>query len=72
MIFLLQAVANFRNRKVFDSFVAKGLLIAGMPCVFHWAAWYGSALSLNHLLRHKANLEEKDDVMRRTHLFSIC
>ncbi|XP_065839619.1 uncharacterized protein [Oscarella lobularis] len=55
------AVANFRNRKVFDSFVAKGLLIAGMPCVFHWAAWYGSALSLNHLLRHKANLEEKDD-----------
>ena len=59
MIFLLQAVENFRSRKVFDSFVAKGLLIAGMPCVFHWAAWYGSALSLNHLLRHKANLEEK-------------
>ena len=54
---------------MFDSFVAEGLLVAGMPGVFHWAAFYGSALSLNHLWRDGTNLEEKDDVMRHTAMF---
>ena len=49
---------------MFDSFVTEGLLVAGMPNVFHWAACYGSAVSLDHLLDYGANLEEKDDVMR--------
>ena len=49
------------------------LLVAGIPGVFHWAAWYGSALSLNRLWRDGTNLDEKDDVMRhRRFLFSIC
>ena len=54
---------------MFDSFVTEEVLVAGMPGVFHWAAWYGSSSSLDHLLHHGANLEEKDDVMRRTQLF---
>ncbi|XP_065839734.1 death-associated protein kinase 1-like isoform X2 [Oscarella lobularis] len=59
---LLAIHDNFvRDRKVFDSFVTEEVLVAGMPGVFHWAAWYGSSLSLDHLLRHGANLEEKDD-----------
>ena len=58
---------------MFDSFVAEELVVAGMPGVFHWAAWYGSLLSLDHFLRYGANLEERDDVMRRMHSFvSIC
>ena len=41
-----------------------------MPGVFHWAAFYSSVLSLNHLWRHGTNLEEKDDdVVRHTAMF---
>ena len=62
-----------RDGKVFDSFVTEKLVVAGMPGVFHWAAFYGSSLSLDHLLRHGADVEERDDVMRRTQSFvSIC
>ena len=62
-----------KDGEVFDSFVTERLLVAGMPGVFHWAAFHGSSLSLDHLLRPGANLEERDDVMRRTQSFvSIC
>ena len=58
---------------MFDSFVTEKVLVAGMPGVFHWAAWHGTSFSLDHLLGHGANLEERDDVMRRTQSFvSIC
>ena len=58
---------------MFDSFVTEELLVAGMPGVFHWAAFYGSEVSLDHLLRHGANVEEIHDVMRRPQSFvSIC
>ena len=58
---------------MFDSFVTEKLLVAGMPNVFHWAACCGSSLSLDHLLRHGADLEERDDVTRRTQSFVfIC
>ena len=61
------------TRKVFDSFVTEGLLAAHMRNVFHWAAWYGSSLSLDRLLRHGADVEEQDTVMRHTRdlLFSF-
>ena len=55
---------------MFDSFVTEEVLVAGMPGVLHWAACCGSSLSLDHLLRHGANLEKRDDVMR--HLLLIC
>ena len=58
---------------MFDSFVTEKVLVAGMPGVFHWAVRYGTSLSLDHLLRHGANLEKRDDVMRRTQSFvSTC
>ena len=58
---------------MFDSFVTEELLVSGMPGVFLWAAFYGSSSSLDHLLRHGANVEERDDVMRSTQSsVSIC
>ncbi|XP_065839488.1 ankyrin-1-like isoform X2 [Oscarella lobularis] len=49
-----------RAKEAFDSFVAEKLLVAKMPGVIHWAVRYGSPLSLDHLLRDGANLEDKD------------
>ena len=63
MMFLFQGFDTDRAKEAFDSFVAEKLLVAKMPGVIHWAVRYGSPLSLDHLLRDGANLEDKDKVM---------
>ena len=73
VIFLSQEIKSNKEREVFDSFVAEGLLVGTTPGVFHWAARYGSAFSLNYLFRHGMNLEDKDEVMRHTQSsFCFC
>lgn len=55
---------------MFYSFVDEGLLVAGMPGVFHYAAWYGSAEFLDRLWLRGGDLEEEDVVI--CHLFSFA
>lgn len=75
IIFLFQGYDPDRVKVAFDSFVVEKLLISKMPGVIHWAVRYGSPVSLDHLLRDGANLEDEDEdeVMGHTrfYLFAI-